>query len=85
MIWNTPPARGEVSAASERTRGDCEHMIDDVAAAGRTNVPPAVELDVPIAPADPLPAVPQMPAGFVPPAPDEHLRPDAASGAAAIS
>lgn len=32
-------------------------------------------------PAAPLPGIPAMPRDFVPPAADEHLRPDAARGA----
>lgn len=36
-------------------------------------------------PAAPLPGVPPMPGDFVPPAADEHLRPDAARGAGQLS
>ena len=59
-------------------------MSDEIAAVGRVTITPAVEFDIPAAPAAPLPAVPTMPSGFVAPAPDEHLRPDARMGADAI-
>jgi hypothetical protein len=49
-------------------------------ASGVFNEPsPNGELTPP--PAAPMPGVPEMPRDFVPPAADEHLRPDAQRGA----
>ena len=65
-------------------------MSDQVAAAGRIAAPsgvfhePSANGEVTTPPSAPLPAIPAMPTGYVPPAPDEHERPDALLGAEAI-
>lgn len=61
---------------------------DQVGAAGRaggifSEPSPNGELAPP--PAAPLPGVPPMPGDFVPPASDEHLRPDAQRGAGELN
>lgn len=76
MAWNASHAKdenGTMQSESISTGGTA-------AASGIFHEPsPNGELTPP--PAAPLPGIPAMPRGFVAPAPDEHLRPDAARGA----
>lgn len=66
-------------------------MSDQVAAAGRIAASrgvfhePSANGEIAPPPSAPLPDIPAMPTSFVPPAPEEHDRPDAALGAEAIT